>query len=199
MLFRSLTNTHVQGFVAGGLDWGDHGNVTLTNNEVWMNGGSVSVVSGESLTGRVVGARSKGSGDVLNNAVHLRNVTIEDGVGGGVSTGNGNVAQNVITIEDSEITGWSNQGGSVAGGYIEAGGNGNTNENSVSIKNTNVSGNVVAGFNQAVGSSDSCNNLVLFEVDPSSTDPSYTAGGFVAGGITGMQSEGAAKDRKSVV
>lgn len=57
-----LTNTHVQGFVAGGLDWGDHGNVTLTNNEVWMNGGSVSVVSGESLTGRVVGARSKDQG-----------------------------------------------------------------------------------------------------------------------------------------
>ena len=194
-----LTNTHVQGFVAGGLDWGDHGNVTLTNNEVWMNGGSVSVVSGESLTGRVVGARSKGSGDVLNNAVHLRNVTIEDGVRGGVSTGNGNVAQNVITIEDSEITGWSNQGGSVAGGYIEAGGNGNTNENSVSIKNTNVAGNVVAGFNQAVGSSDSCNNLVLFEVDPSSTDPSYTAGGFVAGGITGMQSEGAANNNKVTI
>lgn len=66
-------------------------------------------------------------------------------------------------------------------------------------KNTNVAGNVVAGFNQAVGSSDSCNNLVLFEVDPSSTDPSYTAGGFVAGGITGMQSEGAANNNKVTI
>lgn len=194
-----LTNTHVQGFVAGGLDWGERGDVTLTNNEVWMNGGSVRVVSGsagpeESLTGRVVGARSMGAGDVRNNAVHLKNVTIEDGVRGGVSTSKGNVVQNVITIEDSEITGWSNQGGSVAGGYIEAGGNGNTNENSVFIKNSKVAGNIVAGFNQAIGSSDSCNNTVLFEVDSSSTNSSVTAGGFIAGGITGMQSEGVANN-----
>ena len=49
-----LTNTNVNGFVSGGLDWGDgqgpETGVTLDHNRVEMTGGQV--------TGRVVGARS---------------------------------------------------------------------------------------------------------------------------------------------
>lgn len=204
-----LTNTHVEGFVAGGLDWGENGNVTLTNNVVKMIGGSVSTVPGttstvpgESITGRVVGARSIGIGDVVNNSVYLKNVTIEDGVRGGVVIRTGNSLQNVITIEDSKITGWTDngtvKGGSVVAGYLEAGGSGDTNENSVLMKNTEVKGNIVGGFNQALGSSNSRNNKVLFQIDSSSSGLNIEVGGFIAGGITGSQSEGAA-DNNSVV
>ena len=197
----SLVNTNVEGFVAGGLDWGENGSVNLSNNKVEMLGGSVSTVrvvqpdKRELLTGRVVGARSIGNGSVTNNWVYLQQVTIEDGVRGGVIVKKGDSVNNRITIVDSRITGWRDDngdfmGGTVAGGYIGEGGSGSAYENIVAMKNTDAVGNIVAGFSQAVGVSNASNNSIIFETDSAMPNSVFTAGGFIVGGITGPQTVG---------
>lgn len=184
-----LDNTTVQGLVVGGLDWGDK-NVSLTGNKVSITGGSVREVLQEDpnpanrLTGRVVGARSIGSGNVSSNSVQLQDVEVEGAVRGGVSAGGGSSLDNQVVIQQSRIK------QSVAGGYIEAhlpGERGNALNNSVVIRNSSVEDNVEGGFNQVLGKGDASQNKIQIEGTGSFVS---RIAGFVAGGVIGEQSEG---------
>lgn len=184
-----LVDTAVQGLVVGGLDWGDK-NVSLTGNKVSITGGSVREVLQEDpnpanrLTGRVVGARSIGSGNVFSNSVQLQDVEVEGAVRGGVSAGGGSSLDNQVVIQQSRIK------QSVAGGYIEAhlpGERGNALNNSVVIRNSSVEDNVEGGFNQVLGKGDASQNKIQIEGTGSFVS---RIAGFVAGGVIGEQSEG---------
>ena len=184
-----LVDTAVQGLVVGGLDWGDK-NVSLTGNKVSITGGSVREVLQEDpnpanrLTGRVVGARSIGSGNVFSNSVQLQDVEVEGAVRGGVSAGGGSALDNQVVIQQSRIK------QSVAGGYIEAhlpGERGNALNNSVVIRNSSVEDNVEGGFNQVLGKGDASQNKIQIEGTGSFVS---RIAGFVAGGVIGEQSEG---------
>ena len=184
-----LVDTAVQGLVVGGLEWGDK-NVSLTGNKVSITGGSVREVLQEDpnpanrLTGRVVGARSIGSGNVFSNSVQLQDVEVEGAVRGGVSAGGGSSLDNQVVIQQSRIK------QSVAGGYIEAhlpGERGNALNNSVVIRNSSVEDNVEGGFNQVLGKGDASQNKIQIEGTGSFVS---RIAGFVAGGVIGEQSEG---------
>ena len=181
-----LTNTNVNGFVSGGLDWGDgrgpETGVTLDHNRVEMTGGQV--------TGRVVGARSvtKGS-SVSDNSVKILNAKIKKDeaqnykghVLGGANQAGGNALKNVVLVENSTVDGY------IGGGFIEGGQDGYTDNNIVTVNNSNVGSNIAAGYNQAGGKVEANNNHVTIVIDTATEGETYTFGGFVSGGIIGKE------------
>lgn len=168
-----LTNTNVNGFVSGGLDWGDgqgpETGVTLDHNRVEMTGGQV--------TGRVVGARSvtKGS-SVSDNSVKILNAKIKKDeaqnykghVLGGANQAGGNALKNVVLVENSTVDGY-------------------TDNNIITVNNSNVGSNIAAGYNQAGGKVEANNNHVTIVIDTATEGETYTFGGFVSGGIIGKE------------
>lgn len=181
-----LTNTNVNGFVSGGLDWGDgqgpETGVTLDHNRVEMTGGQV--------TGRVVGARSvtKGS-SVSDNSVKILNAKIKKDeaqnykghVLGGANQAGGNALKNVVLVENSTVDGY------IGGGFIEGGQDGYTDNNIITVNNSNVGSNIAAGYNQAGGKVEANNNHVTIVIDTATEGETYTFGGFVSGGIIGKE------------
>lgn len=184
-----LENTGVEGLVVGGLDWGNK-KVNLSGNNVSITGGSVRKVDEVDdpdlgLTGRVIGARSFGSGDVSFNTVQLQDVEVEGAVRGGVSAGGGNSLNNKVVIQQQSLIKQS-----VAGGYIEEhqqGEKGDTLNNSVVIMNSSVEDNVEGGFNQIWGMGNASRNTVQIGGDGSFVSK---IDGFVNGGSIGRKSEG---------